>query len=707
MARPTVRIKVQARARVKVATIPKFPAQVVAGDGVLIDRTGGVFTFSLDPTFVPSYNGPFTVGDLFYADGAASVTGLPDVATGNVLLSGGVGVGPSYGKVSSSHVNSATGSGAFVFAASPTLTTPIITTPAITGGTVVSSAISGGTINNTPIGGTTRAAGAFTTVGVGTSAPSASLHVTDSSTIPAVLQTSSAAALLQLQNTDTTWYIGPSNAISAHAFGILDGASGFRLTIDTNGLVALNRNAIAAPTPPTGTIFHVAGADAAATSITVGAFAAPTAYLGRRANGTNASKTTLTSGDAIISFAALGYDGSAYTASPQAAIVMYGGGTWSGSSTPAYIDFSTTAASSTTLTARARIETDGGIIATPLVTGGSKGAGTVNVSGGYYISGTLLSAVSETLTSKTINLSSNTLSGTTAQFNTALSDNDFATLAGSETLTNKTITSPTITGATITGGTINNTPIGGSTRAAGAFTQVSIGAAAGSNPLEVTTATSTALISQTNSTGAWTIGPNGSGWRLTSNVASLDFLTVNSAGIVFTGACHDFRHLFPDAEFYGNRQFHSERLVQLHDARSDRYAGWQGDHRHAHEQDADFPHAHKPGSRHTFIGNADQLHRPAGLRHHGLDRHRARRRFDRTRKRERYNVVARIGRPPRRRRRQRRYDFLDRHFDEQDTDFADVDHSRSRHAFVRHAHELHGAPALRPHDAGGLYLCRK
>lgn len=48
-------------------------------------------------------------------------------------------------------------------------------------------------------------------------------------------------------------------------------------------------------------------------------------------------------------------------------------------------------------------------------------------------------AGSETLTNKTVNLTSNTLSGTTAQFNTALSDNDFATLSGTETLTNKTI----------------------------------------------------------------------------------------------------------------------------------------------------------------------------------------------------------------------------------------------------------------------------
>lgn len=45
----------------------------------------------------------------------------------------------------------------------------------------------------------------------------------------------------------------------------------------------------------------------------------------------------------------------------------------------------------------------------------------------------------------TLDLAEGTLTGTTAQFNTALSDGSFATLAGIETLTNKTLTSPTLT----------------------------------------------------------------------------------------------------------------------------------------------------------------------------------------------------------------------------------------------------------------------
>jgi len=74
------------------------------------------------------------------------------------------------------------------------------------------------------------------------------------------------------------------------------------------------------------------------------------------------------------------------------------------------------------------------------------------------VDGTVLSASQvSTLTNKSIALGSNTITGTTAEFNTALTDNDFATLAGSETLTNKTINAPD---NTVTN--ISNTNLSGS-----------------------------------------------------------------------------------------------------------------------------------------------------------------------------------------------------------------------------------------------------
>lgn len=50
----------------------------------------------------------YAVGDLLYASGATTLSKLPDVDTGNVLLSGGVGTAPFYGKVqlsASTHVD--------------------------------------------------------------------------------------------------------------------------------------------------------------------------------------------------------------------------------------------------------------------------------------------------------------------------------------------------------------------------------------------------------------------------------------------------------------------------------------------------------------------------------------------------------------------------------------------------------------------------
>ena len=60
---------------------------------------------------VPPANGgtgqsTYTTGDILYASGATALAKLSDVATGNALISGGVGVAPSWGKVAlTTHVS--------------------------------------------------------------------------------------------------------------------------------------------------------------------------------------------------------------------------------------------------------------------------------------------------------------------------------------------------------------------------------------------------------------------------------------------------------------------------------------------------------------------------------------------------------------------------------------------------------------------------
>jgi hypothetical protein len=71
------------------------------------------------------------------------------------------------------------------------------------------------------------------------------------------------------------------------------------------------------------------------------------------------------------------------------------------------------------------------------------GAGTFTLS---IDSSVTTNSGSQTLTNKSIDLANNTLTGTVSQFNTALSGDNFATLTGSETLTNKTLTSPSVSG---------------------------------------------------------------------------------------------------------------------------------------------------------------------------------------------------------------------------------------------------------------------
>jgi hypothetical protein len=81
---------------------------------------------------------------------------------------------------------------------------------------------------------------------------------------------------------------------------------------------------------------------------------------------------------------------------------------------------------------------------------------------------TVSASSTNTFTNKSIALGTNTVSGTLAEFNTAVTDADFVSLAGTETLTNKTLTSPTLTtpdigAATATSITLSDALMGSAT----------------------------------------------------------------------------------------------------------------------------------------------------------------------------------------------------------------------------------------------------
>jgi hypothetical protein len=116
----------------------------------------------------------YAVGDLLYASAANALSKLADVAVGNVLISGGVGVAPSWGKVGlTTHVDgvlpvanggtgtatgSITGTGALVLAAGGA-NQNVTLTPSGTGATILNG--------NVGIGTTSFGASAVKVVGVG------------------------------------------------------------------------------------------------------------------------------------------------------------------------------------------------------------------------------------------------------------------------------------------------------------------------------------------------------------------------------------------------------------------------------------------------------------------------------------------------------------------------------------------------------------
>lgn len=140
----------------------------------------------------------YAIGDILYASTTTALSRLADIAAGNALISGGVGVAPSWGKIElSTHVTgilhvSLGGSGNDLTSTVGYLRKTSVGSTGFTGWTTIPStditglgtmatqndnavAITGGTINGTSVGLTTQAAAAFTevknrNVGTGTAA---------------------------------------------------------------------------------------------------------------------------------------------------------------------------------------------------------------------------------------------------------------------------------------------------------------------------------------------------------------------------------------------------------------------------------------------------------------------------------------------------------------------------------------------------------
>lgn len=122
----------------------------------------------------------------------------------------------------------------------------------------------------------------------------------------------------------------------------------------------INLNAAAAPTPAAGTILQVVGVDATIARVEADAFSAIAAFSIRRAEGTGAAPTALTSGIQIGAFNAHGYyvTGGPGWSGPQASLQALTTQAWTSTNQGTKLTLSTTPNNSTTLTTAVTIDQD-------------------------------------------------------------------------------------------------------------------------------------------------------------------------------------------------------------------------------------------------------------------------------------------------------------------------------------------------------------
>jgi hypothetical protein len=165
-----------------------------------------------------------------------------------------------------------------------------------------------------------------------------------------------------------------------------------------SGAQAFNLNSAALPTALSGSILRLGQADTTNGRLELDTFGSNGAFTCMRENGTNASPTTLVSGNILCSYSSYGYDGTAISSASSAHIQMFAGGTWSNTSHPSYVQIATTPSGSVNNAAVIQFENDGGITVPPTVTGGDKGAGTINATALYQAGGAVAALASPSFT---------------------------------------------------------------------------------------------------------------------------------------------------------------------------------------------------------------------------------------------------------------------------------------------------------------------
>lgn len=152
--------------------------------------------------------------------------------------------------------------------------------------------------------------------------------------------------------------------------------------------LTLNNTGSATPAPLAGPVMQLVSNAGGQAGVQLTSFAGTPSIYTQYANGTPSAPTVVTNGQRLNQIIAQGYTGSAYSGN-TGIIDFISTQAWTTAANGTGLEFRTTANGATANSVTMALGTggNGGLLLPGTVTGGDEGAGTINVSAGYYLAG--------------------------------------------------------------------------------------------------------------------------------------------------------------------------------------------------------------------------------------------------------------------------------------------------------------------------------